>query len=320
MLVEAVDEMIGDDGFQLGCRRMTEAVDFAKKLKEWMPKNEHAVTIFEEALVKQFKRCSCEGMANKDSRANSLSKFHNLRCSEAFTNIWKVFLSPLDSQFAEDPIFYQHISRKLFNNYIKQTFPIPNATTSRVPDLMLSFEEENALRYVAGYVCLKVYKKIRKSSDPKKDDLLLGIVDLIDDDYLATESASSSWVKIVDRGGLVHVHESVYSVFLNIELIVRFYLQKEKATTLPSNLKDKIMYEIIHDAEILSLIEIELEACDRMLLLEKVTELYITIRGFSFARSCIELHKQSSKKTLQKSRALRSKLSSAESESSKDSS
>ena len=40
----------------------------------------------------------------------------------------------------------------------------------------------------------------------------------------------------------------------------------------------------------------------------KVVELYITICGFAFASSCVELYKQSSKIALSKKKALRTEL------------
>ena len=44
-------------------------------------------------------------------------------------------------------------------------------------------------------------------------------------------------------------------------------------------------------------------------ILRKVAKLYITIRGFAFASSCVELYKQSCKKALSKKKALRTELS-----------
>jgi hypothetical protein len=44
------------------------------------------------------------------------------------------------------------------------------------------------------------------------------------------------------------------------------------------------------------------------MLLKMIIELYVTIRGFSFATSCVELYKQSIKKTLQKGKGIRKEL------------
>ena len=39
-----------------------------------------------------------------------------------------------------------------------------------------------------------------------------------------------------------------------------------------------------------------------------MVELYVTITGFSFATSCVELYKQSTKKTLQKGKGIRKEV------------
>lgn len=54
--------------------------------------------------------------------------------------------------------------------------------------------------------------------------------------------------------------------------------------------------------------------CITMTVLRKVCELYLTIRGFSFAASCLELYKQRNKQQIQKSKALRKKLQDKENE------
>lgn len=57
------------------------------------------------------------------------------------------------------------------------------------------------------------------------------------------------------------------------------------------------------------LIAVEADDDISTLVLEKIVDLYVTVRGFAFAKSCMEMYKQAKKKTIQKSRALRSKLS-----------
>ena len=40
----------------------------------------------------------------------------------------------------------------------------------------------------------------------------------------------------------------------------------------------------------------------------EIIKLYVTIRGYAFTKSCMELYKQAKRKNIQKSRALRSNL------------
>ena len=43
-----------------------------------------------------------------------------------------------------------------------------------------------------------------------------------------------------------------------------------------------------------------------------ISELYLTVRGFAFANSCLEMYKQRSNQQIQKSKALRKKVASKE--------
>ena len=65
---------------------------------------------------------------------------------------------------------------------------------------------------------------------------------------------------------------------------------------------------IIHDEEMISRWDVlmaEVECNEGNMLLKMLVELYITIRGFSFAKTLVEEYKQFTKKTTQKSKALR---------------
>ncbi len=44
------------------------------------------------------------------------------------------------------------------------------------------------------------------------------------------------------------------------------------------------------------------------IILKNLAEMYVTIRGFAFASSCLEMYKQQQKKRTQKSKLLRKKL------------
>ncbi len=314
-LLEALNTLLHDDAFvKLDTKRINAAVKLAKKLKEWIPLNVVNVLFFEAELLKHFKRCSGEGMGNKEEREQCLVRYHKLRSSTVFKNLWKVFLSPLgdNSIHIDDPIFFQYITRKVFNSYITQTFPIASNSSTAEILFALTFEESNALRYVAGYVCFNLYQKVIRSSNQKKEDLLLGIKDMIDDDddHDNTDS-SSSWVNAVDRGGLVHVHDTVHKFFINVERVVRRYFTIKKSSELQAGIKKNIMESILSDNGVhtsWSAIGIELQPEDGDTLLRMIADLFVTIRGFSFAGAYIELYKQSTKKSLQRSKALRTKL------------
>ena len=252
--------MLLDKGFRLGTVRMKKAMEAAEKLKQWIPSNASAVSFFESVMVKHLEKCTKEGMSHQEGRELAVTKFHRLRCSEAFANLWKAFLTPVDQEMATDPIFYQHISRSFFNNFIKFNFPIPAPSNDDTRPAALTFEESNALRYVAGYVCAELYKRLKSSTTSNKEDLLLGIDDMIDSEHVDMNQPSASWLNLIDRGGLVHVHEKVHTLFTRMEMLAREILRRDKVDQLPHNIS------ITRDGGVLSAwddIGIELQRDDK---------------------------------------------------------
>ena len=96
-----------------------------------------------------------------------------------------------------------------------------------------------------------------------------------------------------------------------MEEMIQSVLQKEIADQIDDGTKKKIMDKILGDEDLLfqwcfvvrTVVDIE----HSEVLLTKITELYLTIRGNAFASSCLELYKQASKQTLQKKMGLRKK-------------
>ena len=102
------------------------------------------------------------------------------------------------------PLLYQYVTSLAFH------LPVVEA---------LTYEESNALRYVAGYVCHKLRKKITASTHQMMEKLLLCLLDLCDENEEV--SSSADWVYAVERGGLVRIIESMYMLFERMELLVR---------------------------------------------------------------------------------------------------
>lgn len=57
------------------------------------------------------------------------------------------------------------------------------------------------------------------------------------------------------------------------------------------------------------MLSVELDDKIAIQLRDMIIELYVTVRGYAFANSCMELYKQSKKKTTPKSKGTRSKIS-----------
>ena len=103
---------------------------------------------------------------------------------------------------------------------------------------------------------------------------------------------TKEWITKVDRGGLYKVSDETFLLFKAMELTIRKFLQGKKINVTTAT--DKIL----SSDNILvywTLICYSLSQEDSDTLLHKIAELWITIRGFSYANNLLEQYKQSAK-------------------------
>ena len=169
----------------------------------------------------------------------------------------------------------------------------PTSAGTSPEELSLSYEEQNALRYAAGYIPRALTKKLRTSSHPLKDQLTLCLIDLTDDaDDISSDS--QDWINLTDRGGLKHVNDPTYMFFHSVEMMVQRCFQ----VPLPENFKEEIKSRILKDEDVLfywSLVSADWEDGESEALLMMIIDMWITICGFSFASAWIEKYKLANK-------------------------
>ena len=139
---------------------------------------------------------------------------------------------------------------------------------------------------------------------------LLDCEDEDDNDQEAT--SSETWLNSIDRGGLWHISDMTYVVFQAMEEAVRQQLRKSNTHNLTlSGGKHALVSKIASDEAVQfhwSVVAADFGEAEEKILLDMIIDLWVTIRGFSFVSGWIEAYKQSNKRNLQKSKALRSDL------------
>ena len=107
---------------------------------------------------------------------------------------------------------------------LKDDFPVHEDKQRKDSDFSLTTEEENAIRYVGGYVIVSLTKK------EGDEELLAGLHSFIEKERNETAAfpASAAWVE-VDRGGLMKITEEAHQFFVALEGSVRSYLMLSKA-------------------------------------------------------------------------------------------
>ena len=315
---EAVKAVLTDEAFKLPSTEAKVALETAAQITEWMgdasPENEAIYEKFINCLFSSLLACFSDEPSIKTRKENMWKAYHQLRISSGFKHF---FLDSIATAPAS-PTFYQHITDLCFKELVKIKFPIPHQSTSStctgtaiVSEFHLTFEEANALRYAAGYICFKLYKQIEASSKPRKTQMLSMLVNLVDNEAEGDHDLSTAeeWVNAIDRGGLCHISEHAYMFFVAMEEEVQCNIKNtpdDKITNeFKAKLKDNITYVKCYWSDI---IQNEEEDDDADAVLDMIIDLWITIRGYAYCSSWIEFHKKEHQRGLQKSKALRKTL------------
>ena len=297
VFLQVLQGVLSDECFKIGTSLATQALESADLLFKWCsrPENREIVSTFTTSLINDLSSAldhdNCKNMTAR--RERMWGTYHDIRTSEHFRSTWCSFIQA-SIGCSSNPILYQYITDQIFSEMIVQVTNT-NSIKSCHNDhpLDLTYEEKNALRYAGGYVC----KKLQKNCQSTIKYLITNESDVGD---------SSEWVTMIDRGGLVHINESTYKLFEAMEMVVRCKLKCDRQKL------DILMFKscILNDDDVMD--------CWRSLgvdedfsepsLLERISDLWIKIRGFSYASSFMELYKQHTKKSLQRVKPLRKGL------------
>ena len=171
-----LSRVLVDESFGVPTRENKKCIAIAQKLITVFGTSDSTVQNkceeFSSWLVRAF-----EDIIDKAKKRNGLlnaeclwSRFHNLTVSENLKQHWEEFLDSCNVD--KEPMFYQHINDEVFDKLIAQT--MSNSSSSANADVIeecqdqnLTYEEENAIYYVGGYVVNSLIKQ-KGSSNLKK--------------------------------------------------------------------------------------------------------------------------------------------------------
>ena len=161
----------------------------------------------------------------------------------------------------------------------------------------ITYEDANVVRYIAGYVCCKVRTKIEQSSGTNKAALIKCLEGLLSEEEEDAATASTDWVDVVDRGGLLHVKEGTYMLFVAMEEEVREHFRMDKATIMVEGNREHVENAVMDNDDVLfqwCMLVTDISDTDAAhAVLELLVNVWITICGFSFPSAWLELYKQS---------------------------
>jgi hypothetical protein len=195
---KALMQLFGDESLQLATEGNRRCLTMANTLLQILlsnhsPDQNKILIDFSTGLVTGVAKIVEDVSGSSLNREKMWTNFHCLRSSREFRGKWETFLRAL--QMPTCPIFYQHVTANVMEQIIKQKLPVTNSSTSS-QSTSLTYEEENAIRYVGGYV-IKSVKATLKS--PQDNELTLGLDELCNTDDDVEPAESEEWLCSIDR-------------------------------------------------------------------------------------------------------------------------
>ena len=135
-----------------------------------------------------------------------------------------------------------------FKSFLKSKLISSKSTTPSIE--ALSYNEENALLYTAGYILKAIRKKFKRSSHPLKQDLMLCLSESADDNGDTSDHQSLDWTHLLDQsGGLQYISDMTYRLMGAVEICVQNVFNKELRQTDDS--RAKLVLDILTNENVL---------------------------------------------------------------------
>ena len=183
----------------------------------------------------------------------------------------------------------------MFDELIKQKFPLQKK--ENIPkDTAIINEEANVIRSAVGYTLRPMKKKLGISAHRLKQEIVECIMDLlVEEEDTKEEEVAAEWVRAVDGGGLWQIKLGTFFLFCAIAEELHSYLKFSRVKEISDGAKMEIVRAIISNDDVAfywSMLCTGAGDEEKDELLSQIVDLRVTIRGFSFARSWMEMFKQ----------------------------
>ena len=211
IFIRAVEAVIADEMFEVESEYTSVALETALAMQEWWkqsPSNLELLTKFAHILHVRLNACFAYSRSTLQLKKERMwGAYHRLRTADSFVQDWRIFLNHSVNMKAFSA-FYQFVTHTIFKELIKAQYPVSSneAVNIELPSRPLTHEEQNALRYVAGYVIRKLQEQIQSSSHAKNDEIIFLLMECAGDE-LDSDGGTETWMNMIDRGGLWHVND-----------------------------------------------------------------------------------------------------------------
>ena len=257
-----------------------EVVTLARDLQEKVQSGKVSLEVLQERFIGIIQPCGVPVYCC--DRELLLSKFHQLRCDR---DLRTLVLDGITSTPTKGAIgFYQCFLRQVLVSVMADLAASIRTTVHPEETSDMSHAEQNAFFYISGYLARKV-AALSQAPDDVKDACLSNAKDTQGFVEKFTE-----WTRTVNHRGRLRVPSQAF--FLLVRSMERVHFDLINLTQMTPDslnfavLTDAVMEDInvkYHWEAVLSNICVE-EDADVFRILEYITKLFLTLKGFAFAR------------------------------------
>ena len=277
---------------------------------------------FSSNLVKELEKCffsACVSDAPFRSKHVKREKvwtaFSRLRINK-LKNMWcDLFLRDIgDGKTLPklSPLVYQSINQKLYSDIINCHLETKLPASTSCEASPLTVDEENIVRYVAGYVPFKLISKYEKSKAAESVNIIECLSAMaVNGEEVDAMEYTSKWIDLVNRGGLFEINDTTFTFFKEMERNVHRQLLlafERHANMHDSSQRDTIISSVAGDSSVQfywTILSVDIsDEGQAVQVLKEIIGLWVNIRGFSIAGAWLEMYR----KATGKKKALRKEL------------
>ena len=216
---------MNDDSFRIQSTSTIQLQHTAESLLQWCDNLQNTVTLtsFTVSLIEEINTTIKSSITTSYNynREKLWRNYFILKTSKRLIKKWTEFIKIVN--IGIKPPLYQHLTDIIFKGQIQNYFKMLHTCSTEPseptdgPTVHITPTEKNVLQYIAGYICRQLRKKIERTSHKLKEELILCLMDMTKDGDMEDHGTDEEWTDLMDRGGLIHVKDTVHQLICAIE-------------------------------------------------------------------------------------------------------
>lgn len=304
---EAIGSILKRKEYLLDTPRNITTRRAARELLDVAASKEDLFSKFSSELIGKIEKVFPAKRLKRNPREKILARFQAIRLDD-LDKVWDSLCERIGREvLTVDRMLRQYTNEKLFNDLFISYFSQTKCPAT-VSSTTLTEYERDIVRYIAGYVPFKLFRKYEKKDSIKASmyvECLSHMKVRGSEESLA--NYATAWIEEVNRGGLFEVNNATYSLFCTLEELVR------EGESMPLILSKEDLLKKVETSEAIeyqwSLLSIDIDDEDWANdLLDEICSLWLSVRCHALTRKWMETYKQSKLKTVKKSKSLRKGL------------